>query len=124
MRQSVMDALRSSFKPEFLNRVDETIVFHNLTPAQLARIVDIQIQRLGRRLADRQITLELSEGAKKLLAEKGYDPVYGARPLKRAIQRYLENPLSLAILEGNIGPGSQLRADEENGAIVFQSQAV
>jgi ATP-dependent Clp protease ATP-binding subunit ClpB len=104
--------------------VDETIVFHNLTPAQLARIVDIQIQRLGRRLADRQITLELSEGAKKLLAEKGYDPVYGARPLKRAIQRYLENPLSLAILEGNIGPGSQLRADEENGAIVFQSQAV
>ncbi len=124
MRQRVMDALRSSFKPEFLNRVDETIVFHNLTPAQLARIVDIQIQRLGRRLADRQITLELSEGAKKLLAEKGYDPVYGARPLKRAIQRYLENPLSLAILEGNIGPGSQLRADEENGAIVFQSQAV
>jgi ATP-dependent Clp protease ATP-binding subunit ClpB len=124
MRQRVMEALRSSFKPEFLNRVDETIVFHNLTPAQLARIVDIQIQRLGRRLADRQITLELSEGAKKLLAEKGYDPVYGARPLKRAIQRYLENPLSLAILEGNIGPGSQLRADEENGAIVFQSQAV
>ncbi len=124
MRQRVMDALRSSFKPEFLNRVDETIVFHNLTPVQLARIVDIQIQRLGRRLADRQITLELSEGAKKLLAEKGYDPVYGARPLKRAIQRYLENPLSLAILEGNIGPGSQLRADEENGAIVFQSQAV
>ncbi len=124
MRQRVMDALRSSFKPEFLNRVDETIVFHNLTPAQLARIVDIQIQRLGRRLADRQITLELSEGAKKLLAEKGYDPVYGARPLKRAIQRYLENPLSLAILEGNIGPGSQLRADEKNGTIVFQSQAV
>ncbi|MFZ2040038.1 MAG: ATP-dependent chaperone ClpB, partial [Desulfobacterales bacterium] len=124
MRQRVMEALRSSFKPEFLNRVDETIVFHNLTPAQLARIVDIQIQRLGRRLADRQITLELSEGAKKLLAEKGYDPVYGARPLKRAIQRYLENPLSLAILEGNIGPGSQLRADEENGAIVFQSQSV
>ncbi len=124
MRQRVMDALRSSFKPEFLNRVDEIIVFHNLTPAQLARIVEIQIQRLGRRLADRQITLELSEGAKKLLAEKGYDPVYGARPLKRAIQRYLENPLSLAILEGNIGPGSQLRADEENGAIVFQSQAV
>jgi ATP-dependent Clp protease ATP-binding subunit ClpB len=124
MRQRVMDTLRATFKPEFLNRVDETIVFHNLTPAQLARIVDIQIQRLGRRLADRQITLELSEGAKKLLAEKGYDPVYGARPLKRAIQRYLENPLSLAILEGNIGPGSRVRADEQNDAIVFQVAAV
>jgi ATP-dependent Clp protease ATP-binding subunit ClpB len=124
MRQRVMDTLRATFKPEFLNRVDETIVFHNLTPAQLARIVDIQIQRLERRLADRQITLELSEGAKKLLAEKGYDPVYGARPLKRAIQRYLENPLSLAILEGNIGPGSRVRADEQNDAIVFQVAAV
>ncbi|MFY9944350.1 MAG: ATP-dependent chaperone ClpB [Desulfobacterales bacterium] len=123
MRQRVMDALRASFKPEFLNRVDETIVFHNLTSAQLARIVEIQIQRLGRRLADRQITLELSEGAKKLLAQKGYDPVYGARPLKRAIQRYLENPLSLAILEGNIGPGSRVRADEQNGTIEFHVDA-
>jgi ATP-dependent Clp protease ATP-binding subunit ClpB len=123
MRQRVMEALRSSFKPEFLNRVDETIVFHNLTSAQLARIVEIQVQRLGRRLADRQISLELSDGAKKLLAQKGYDPVYGARPLKRAIQRYLENPLSLAILEGNIGPGSRVRADEQNGAIEFHVEA-
>jgi ATP-dependent Clp protease ATP-binding subunit ClpB len=123
MRRRVMDALRVTFKPEFLNRVDETIVFHNLTPAQLARIVDLQIQRLGQRLAEREITLELSEGAKKLLAEKGYDPLYGARPLKRAIQKYLENPLSLAILEGVVGPGSHVRAVEENGAIVFQSQA-
>jgi ATP-dependent Clp protease ATP-binding subunit ClpB len=123
MRQRVMDALRASFKPEFLNRVDETIVFHNLTSAQLARIVEIQVQRLGRRLADRQISLELSDGAKKLLAQKGYDPVYGARPLKRAIQRYLENPLSLAILEGNIGPGRRVRADEQNGAIEFHVEA-
>jgi ATP-dependent Clp protease ATP-binding subunit ClpB len=123
MRQRVMEALRASFKPEFLNRVDETIVFHNLTSAQLARIVEIQVQRLGRRLADRQISLELSDGAKKLLAQKGYDPVYGARPLKRAIQRYLENPLSLAILEGNIGPGSRVRADEQNGAIEFHVEA-
>jgi ATP-dependent Clp protease ATP-binding subunit ClpB len=123
MRRRVMEALRATFKPEFLNRVDETIVFHNLTPAQLARIVDLQIQRLGQRLAEREITLELSEGAKKLLAEKGYDPLYGARPLKRAIQKYLENPLSLAILEGGVGPGSHVRAVEENGAIVFQSQA-
>jgi ATP-dependent Clp protease ATP-binding subunit ClpB len=123
MRQRVMDALRASFKPEFLNRVDETIVFHNLTSDQLARIVEIQVQRLGRRLADRQISLELSDGAKKLLAQKGYDPVYGARPLKRAIQRYLENPLSLAILEGNIGPGSRVRADEQNGAIEFHVEA-
>jgi ATP-dependent Clp protease ATP-binding subunit ClpB len=123
MRQRVMEALRASFKPEFLNRVDETIVFHNLTSDQLARIVEIQVQRLGRRLADRQISLELSDGAKKLLAQKGYDPVYGARPLKRAIQRYLENPLSLAILEGNIGPGSRVRADEQNGAIEFHVEA-
>jgi ATP-dependent Clp protease ATP-binding subunit ClpB len=123
MQQRVMEALRASFKPEFLNRVDETIIFHNLTPAQLGRIVEIQVQRLSRRLADREIALELSEGAKKLLAEKGYDPVYGARPLKRAIQKYLENPLSLAILEGNIGAGSSVRAVEEKGVIVFQNSA-
>ncbi|MFW6373155.1 MAG: ATP-dependent chaperone ClpB, partial [Thermodesulfobacteriota bacterium] len=90
MERRVTEALRSTFKPEFLNRVDELIIFHNLSPEQIGDIVEIQIERLRKRLADRQIHLELSEEIKRLLAEKGYDRVYGARPLKRAIQKYIE----------------------------------
>ena len=119
MERRVNEALRATFKPEFLNRVDEIIVFHNLTPDQIGAIVDIQMDRLTARLEAHHIDLELAESARRLLAEKGYDPAYGARPLKRAIQRYIENPLSLEILKGHIQEGSKIRATADGGEIVF-----
>jgi ATP-dependent Clp protease ATP-binding subunit ClpB len=113
MEKQVMEALRAQFKPEFLNRIDETIIFLNLTPDQIGAIVDIQIGHLAQRLAQRKITLTLDPSARRLLAQKGYDPVYGARPLKRAIQQYIENPLAKEILKGTIADGAGLvvRAD-------------
>ncbi|MCD4777341.1 MAG: ATP-dependent chaperone ClpB, partial [Desulfobacterales bacterium] len=98
MENRVTEALRAGFKPEFLNRIDEIIIFHNLTHEQLGKIVRIQIEKLLKRLEQRNVKLELSDSAVRLLAEKGYDPVYGARPLKRAIQKYIENPLAVEIL--------------------------
>jgi ATP-dependent Clp protease ATP-binding subunit ClpB len=112
----VTEALRDSFKPEFLNRIDEIIIFQNLTADEIVKIVDIQMRRLGQRLADKI----LSDSAKALIAEKGYDPVYGARPLKRVIQQYIENPLSLEILEGKISDGSRISAEAEGDRIVFK----
>ena len=119
MTRRVTEALRASFKPEFLNRIDETIIFESLSPGQLAQIVDIQIQRLQNRLAEKNIDLALSDDARALLAQRGFDPVYGARPLKRAIQKYIENPLSLRLLEGRIPDGSHLTADVRGDEIVF-----
>jgi ATP-dependent Clp protease ATP-binding subunit ClpB len=119
--ERVFEALRAAFKPEFLNRLDETIIFHNLTHDQIGKIVEIQINRLGQRLAANNISLELSESAKSFLAEKGFDPVFGARPLKRAIQKYIENPLSMEILKGNVTEGSKLRAEAEGEDVVFQT---
>jgi ATP-dependent Clp protease ATP-binding subunit ClpB len=119
MERRVMDTLRSTFKPEFLNRIDEIIIFHNLTPEQIGAIVEIQLERLRKRLEDRKIELRLSEAAKKLLARKGFDPVYGARPLKRAIQQSIENPLALEILKGRFPEGSTVLADAEGDRIVF-----
>jgi len=119
MERRVNEALRATFKPEFLNRVDEIIVFHNLSPDQIGAIVDIQMNRLGERLSEHKIQLELADSARSLLAEKGYDPAYGARPLKRAIQKYIENPLSMEILKGHIPEGSNIRASAEGDKIVF-----
>jgi ATP-dependent Clp protease ATP-binding subunit ClpB len=119
MERRVMDALRSAFKPEFLNRIDETIIFHSLAPEQIAAIVDIQMAQLRARLESMNIRLDLGEEARDLLAKKGYDPVYGARPLKRAIQQYLENPLSMEILKGRFESGAAVRAEAANGEIVF-----
>ncbi|MDM8552961.1 ATP-dependent chaperone ClpB [Desulfobacterales bacterium HSG2] len=119
MEKGVTEALRANFKPEFLNRIDETIIFQNLTPDQIGDIVEIQMKRLRNRLADRKITLALSEEATALLAEKGYDRIFGARPLKRAIQKYIENPLSMEILKGNIPDGTALRADVQGEEILF-----
>ena len=121
MRKRVMEALRSQFKPEFLNRVDEIIVFHNLSSEQITDIVDIQIERLSKRLADHHIELSLENGARCFLAEKGYDSIYGARPLKRAIQQYIENPLSMEILEGSLREGDRIEAVVEGDRIVFKS---
>lgn len=120
MVERVMDALRSHFKPEFLNRIDETIIFHNLSQEQLGEIVDIQVERLARRLAEKNIDLVLSQSAKAFVAEKGYDPVYGARPLKRVIQKVIENELSLEILNGNIREGNRVSAERKGDRIVFK----
>jgi ATP-dependent Clp protease ATP-binding subunit ClpB len=120
MRRKVMDVLNQSFPPEFLNRVDEIIIFHALTRADLVQVVDIQVRRLRNLLADRHIELLLTEAAKGLLAEIGYDPVYGARPLKRTIQRELQDPLALRILEGQFRDGDAVEVGAEKGAFVFK----
>jgi len=119
MEDRVTEALRESFKPEFLNRIDEIIIFHNLTQEQIGDIVDIQIKRLESRLAEMNMELVLSDDARAFLSEKGFDQIYGARPLKRAIQKYIENPLSMEILQGNISEGTKLVADVEGDRMVF-----
>jgi ATP-dependent Clp protease ATP-binding subunit ClpB len=116
----VMEALRGHFRPEFLNRVDETIIFDRLSDADLTQIVGIQLLRLEKRLADQKLTLVVTDAAKKHLGEAGYDPVYGARPLKRAIQRELLDPLSMEILAGTFREGETITADEMDGKIVFK----
>ncbi len=115
MKQQVLDELKDHFRPEFLNRVDEVVVFHALTQEELIKIVDIQVHRLTDRLKDRNITIELSDAAKKYLAESGYDPVYGARPLKRAISREVETPLARAIVSGEIVPGKSVKIGVSHG---------
>ncbi len=111
MERRVTEALRAQFKPEFLNRVDEVILYHQLAREHIARIVDIQLARVRALLADRRIELEFSDEAKQLLADKGYDPHYGARPLKRVIQRLVQDPLAVRILEGEFPEGSKVQVD-------------
>jgi ATP-dependent Clp protease ATP-binding subunit ClpB len=126
MRATVLDELRQHFRPEFLNRVDEVIVFHALTEDELEKIVDIQLERVRRRLAERRIELELSSAAKRHLVKTGYDPVYGARPLKRAIQKEVETPLGRKILAGDVSEGQRVMVDydEARGALTFSAQPV
>jgi ATP-dependent Clp protease ATP-binding subunit ClpB len=112
--------LRDRFRPEFLNRVDEVVVFDALSREQLSDIVELQLARLRERLADRRISLEITEAAKELLAEEGWDPAYGARPLKRAIQRLVENPLALRLLEGDFAEGDVVRVDAADDELVFE----
>jgi ATP-dependent Clp protease ATP-binding subunit ClpB len=120
MRSRVMEAMRSNFRPEFLNRIDEVIIFHGLTKAQLQPIVRLQIQGLQNRLADQKLALKLSESAIDFLSELGYDPVYGARPLKRAIQRYLETSIAKAILRGEFQAGDTIFVDVEDERLTFK----
>jgi ATP-dependent Clp protease ATP-binding subunit ClpB len=115
-----VDALRDVFRPEFLNRIDEMIEFRPLSKEQIAEIVDLQLARLRERLAERRIELELTDSAKETLAEAGWDPAYGARPLKRAIQRFVENPLALRLLEGDFADGDSIRVDAEDGELRFE----
>jgi ATP-dependent Clp protease ATP-binding subunit ClpB len=117
------EALREFFRPEFLNRVDEVVVFHPLTRDQIADIVELQLTRLRERLSDRGLSLELTDEAKELIAEAGWDPTYGARPLKRALQRMVENPLALRLLEGDFGEGDTVRVDARDGELVFEKAA-
>ncbi|MGI8704973.1 MAG: ATP-dependent chaperone ClpB [Sphingomicrobium sp.] len=117
----VMEVVRAHFRPEFLNRLDEIILFHRLGPAHMAPIVDIQVARLQRLLEDRKITLELTDAAREWLGRVGYDPVYGARPLKRAVQRHLQDPLADALLSGRIKDGDTVRVDEGDGELVLNA---
>jgi ATP-dependent Clp protease ATP-binding subunit ClpB len=124
-REDVMEAVRLHFRPEFINRIDEIVVFHSLGREHLRSIIDIQLARLGRRLEDRKIRLELTDAARDLLIEEGYDPTYGARPLKRTIQRQLLDPLALKVLEGEFGEGDTIRVDASGGGLTFaKAQAV
>jgi ATP-dependent Clp protease ATP-binding subunit ClpB len=119
MRTQVLKALQKQFRPEFLNRVDDLILFHSLRKAELRKIVALQIRRVERRLADQSIGLDISDAAIDFIAQSGYDPVYGARPLKRAIQRLLENPIATQILETTFAPGATITVELEAGALVF-----
>ncbi|HUV03722.1 MAG TPA: ATP-dependent chaperone ClpB [Armatimonadota bacterium] len=123
MRSGVMEALRAQFRPEFLNRVDEIIIFNSLGAEQIKRIVDIQIEHLKKRLADRRITIELTDEAKHELAVEGFDPVYGARPLKRTIQRRIQDPLAMRILEGEFHDGDHIKIDAPQGEVTFTKAA-
>ena len=114
------EQMREHFRPEFLNRIDEIVVFEALDKEQLAEIAELQLERLRARLAERKLSLELTDAAKEVLAEAGWDPTYGARPLKRALQRLVENPLAQRLLEGEFAEGETIRVDAQNGELVFE----
>jgi ATP-dependent Clp protease ATP-binding subunit ClpB len=124
MRRRVLEAMDQHFRPEFLNRIDEIIIFHSLTMEDLVQIVDIQLGHLQKLLADRKVGLSVAEAAKRYLAEKGFDPVYGARPLKRTIQRELQDPLAMKILQGEFSEGDKVRVDLRGGQLAFEREEV
>ena len=112
--------VEAHFKPEFINRLDDIVEFHRLTREQIGEIVELQVEQLIQRVRDREIEVELTDAARTLLGNLGYDPTYGARPLKRVIQKRLVDPLALAILEGRFGPGDTVRVDAAEGEIVLE----
>jgi len=118
----VMEVVRAHFRPEFLNRLDEIILFHRLAQEHMGPIVDIQVGRVQKLLADRKIRLELTDGARAWLGRVGYDPVYGARPLKRAVQKYLQDPLADAILRGQVPDGTTVRVEEGEARLVLNTE--
>ena len=122
-RDDVMAVVRSSFRPEFLNRVDEIILFHRLRRQDMGSIVDIQMERLQKLLSDRKIVLELENDAREWLADKGYDPAYGARPLKRVIQKEVQDPLAERILMGDILDGSFVHINSGSDRLSFTAKA-
>jgi ATP-dependent Clp protease ATP-binding subunit ClpB len=121
MRRRVTEAMRQHFRPEFLNRIDDTIIFHSLDAEVLKKIVDIQIGLVQKRLSDKKIVVELTDGAKELLAEEGFDLVFGARPLKRVVQRDVLNPLASKILSGEVKEGSKVIVDRSGRRLVFKT---
>jgi ATP-dependent Clp protease ATP-binding subunit ClpB len=123
-RSKVMEAMRQHFRPEFLNRVDEIITFHNLSRSDLVKIVEIQLTHLRKLLAERKIDLTLTDAAKRHLAEAGYDPTFGARPLKRVLQREVQDPLAMALLSGEFAEGDTVRVDFKEDSIVFEKVGV
>jgi ATP-dependent Clp protease ATP-binding subunit ClpB len=120
MREQIEEVLAATFKPEFLNRIDDTVIFHRLSKADISRIVELQVNQLIGRVHERGIEVELSDEAKTLLGNLGYDPTYGARPLKRVIQRQLVDKLALALLEGEFHEGDAVRVSAEDGELVFE----
>jgi len=123
MKEKVMAEVKKLFRPEFLNRLDEIIVFHELSEEQLRKIVDLMVKDLQDRLAERKLNLELTEKAKSWLAQEGYDPIYGARPLRRVIERYVENPLSSQVLRGELKEGDTVRVDLRKSGLTFKTKA-
>jgi ATP-dependent Clp protease ATP-binding subunit ClpB len=119
VEERVRHELRNHFRPEFLNRVDDIIVFHQLTREHVARIVDLQLAKLEQTLAGRHLSIELTPAARELVANRGYDPVYGARPLKREIQRLLQNPIALELLEGRYEEGDTIVVDIDGDGLSF-----
>jgi ATP-dependent Clp protease ATP-binding subunit ClpB len=122
VREQVMAVVRASFRPEFLNRIDEIILFHRLQRADMAKIVDIQMVRLAKLLEDRKITLVLDRSARDWLAEKGWDPAYGARPLKRVIQKSVQDPLAELILAGQVKDGDKVTISEGKQGLTFNGK--
>jgi ATP-dependent Clp protease ATP-binding subunit ClpB len=122
-RQQVEEALTQTFPPEFLNRIDDVVIFHRLTKEDLGKIVDIQVAQLSERVRERGIEIELTEGARELLGNLGFDPTYGARPLKRVIQKQLVDKLALRLLEGEFQPGDRVLVDASGGELTFAKGA-
>ncbi|MFN3476993.1 MAG: biotin/lipoyl-containing protein, partial [Candidatus Methylomirabilales bacterium] len=122
MKETVTAELKKLFNPELLNRIDEVIVFHPLNREHMRKIVDIMLSRVQEELKEKRITLQVEESAKEFLVEKGYNPNYGARPLRRAIQRYLEDPLAEEFLKGMITEGSTVRVKAGEGALLFEAE--
>jgi ATP-dependent Clp protease ATP-binding subunit ClpB len=123
LRRQLTDVLRQHFRPEFLNRIDEIVFFHALGKAEIREIIDIQLRSLARRLAERKIQIQLSDAARDLLIEEGYDPVYGARPLKRTIQRRVLDPLALAVLQGEFKEGDAVAVDAGRDGLTLRRHA-
>jgi ATP-dependent Clp protease ATP-binding subunit ClpB len=124
IKLAVLGEVKTHFRPEFINRIDEIVVFHALDENNIAAIARIQLQFLEKRLAEMDMKLEVTDAALKEIASVGFDPVYGARPLKRAIQSQIENPLAKAILEGHFGPKDVIKVDAKNQRIVFEKEAL
>jgi ATP-dependent Clp protease ATP-binding subunit ClpB len=122
VREAVLEELRGHFKPEFLNRIDDVVIFHQLSREEIVRIIEVQLERLRHMLQERNITLALDDSARELLAREGYDPMYGARPLKRAIQTLIQNPLASKLLKGEIAPGQTIRVSADGDALRFASE--
>jgi ATP-dependent Clp protease ATP-binding subunit ClpB len=118
----VQQELRLHFKPEFLNRIDDVVIFHQLSRDQIGKIIDVQLERLRAMLAERNVILQLDESAKELLMREGYDPSYGARPLKRAIQSHIQNPLAVKLLQGEILPGQTVRVSANGDHLEFRTE--
>jgi ATP-dependent Clp protease ATP-binding subunit ClpB len=122
VREAVLEVLREHFKPEFLNRVDDIVIFHQLSREQIGGIIEIQLERLRRMLAERGMHLALDDSARALLAREGYDPLYGARPLKRAIQTLVQNPLASKLLRGEVLPGQTIRVSADGDRMQFTTE--
>jgi len=120
IREKVQELLKTAFRPEFLNRIDETVIFHRLSLGEIKQIVEIQLRVLQRRLAGRKLEVEIGDRAKELLARQGFDPLYGARPLKRALQRLVQDPLARGVLEGEFREGDRIRVEAAGGEITLE----